>query len=128
MKTTPMHAYSSVTTARVMPPQPPTKPAAYASRFAKHIAKGKTPADAMRLIEREDGHTGKLPINKAYTTTADMILPHLSREWTTLAPDFCEAVGAQHDTIRMALKIMVTAGLVEGRQDKCNSPSMWRLP
>lgn len=88
---------------------------------------GRTPAQAMVLIEGADGHRKGLPCTKVSTTTADMILPHLTHEWQVLTPAFCELVGAAHDTIRMSLKMMITAGLVEQRKTMINKPSEWRL-
>jgi len=127
MKPTPISQFRTVTTSRVLPPKPAAKPPAYIARLQQHIAIGRTPAQAMALIEKEDGHRKSLPFTKLHTTTADMILPRLTHEWQVLTPAFCELVGAAHDTIRMSLKMMITAGLVEQRKTMINKPSQWRL-
>ena len=138
---TPMHAYQSITTARVMPPAAPTRPAAYATRMAQHIALGKTPAQAMAAIERADGHMGRVPpkaqpgnsgIRKtprpnSAALTADRIMPHLTTEWQHLSPALCGAIGVRHETIRMAIKALVAAGKVECKRGNGRTPSMWRL-
>ena len=121
------HYRSAPSSPRVAMTHADAKPPAYLTRLKQHIAMGRTPAQAMQAIEQADGHRRGLPVNKLYTSTADMILPHLTREWQVLTPAFCERVGATHDTIRMALKNMITAGLVEQLKGTTNKPSQWRL-
>ena len=125
---TPMsHYHSAPPSPRVAMTHADAKPAPYIARLQQHVALGLSPAQAMAEIERADGHRRGLPVNKLYTSTADMILPHLTREWQALTPEFCARVGAAHDTIRMSMKNMITAGLVEQRKGTTNKPSQWRL-
>jgi len=140
MKPTPMTAFRTIATARVMPPQAPAKPPAYATRLAQHIAMGRTPAQAMALIEQADGHRRGLPISAPSGNggkgkprpnhripTRDLVIPHLTRDWQAITPEFIALVGCAHDTIRIAMKRLVIAGVVECQRSNGHRPSVWRL-
>jgi len=116
------------------------KPPAYLARFQQHVALGRTPAEAMRIIEQSDGHTGRLRISAPSGNggkgkprpnhripTRDLVIPHLTRDWQAITPEFIALVGCAHDTIRMAMKRLVIAGVVECQRSNGHRPSVWRL-
>lgn len=138
---TPMSAYTSVTTTRVMPPAPPTKPAAYATRLAQHIAMGKTPAQAMKAIEREDGHFGKLPIkletsacggrgrnrSKHPEPLSVRIMENLTAEWAYIDDDLASAIGSNRENIYQVLRRLRDQGIVEQSKITGQNKFIWRL-
>lgn len=131
MKPTPMSAYQSVTTTRVMPPAPQTKPPAYATRFAQHIATGKTPAQAMAIIERADGHEGKVPPSIKEDGerfkpggVQDKLMRTLTNEW--VLP--CDIdIPHNRQVMLHALRELMLSGDVERRRSKPTGVSEYRL-
>lgn len=116
------------------------KPPAYLTRLKQHIAMGRTPAEAMALIEQADGHRRGLPISAPSGNggkgkprpnhripTRDLVIPHLTRDWQAITPEFIALVGCAHDTIRIAMKRLVIAGVVECQRSNGHRPSVWRL-
>jgi len=141
MKPTPMTAFRTITTARVMPPQAPAKPPAYATRFAQHIAMGKTPAQAMQAIERADGHSARLPIKleasmcggrgKARTKHAKplthRVMEALTAEWVFIDDAMTASIGSSRENIYAALRDLRDQGRVDQRKAKGHSRMYWRL-
>jgi hypothetical protein len=139
---TPMHAYQTITTARVMPPAAPTRPAAYATRMAQHIGLGKTPAQAMAAIERADGHMGRIPVNlntdncggrgniRPHQTEplTTRIIAHLSADqWQPVNDEFAVAVRSTRNSINEALRKMRAQGRVKYLSQPGKRKSLWRL-
>jgi len=131
MKPTPMSAYHSVTTTRVMPPSPQTKPPAYATRLAQHIAMGRTPEQAMVEIEREDGHMGQLP--PSIKADGDRFKPGgveeklmnvLTDEW--MLPSTID-IPHNRSVVLTALRHLLLSGYLERRQSKQAGISEYRL-
>lgn len=141
MKPTPIYSYQSVTTTRVMPPAPPTKPPAYATRLAQHIAMGKTPEQAMRLIERADGHFGKMPIKletsacggrgkqrpKHGKPLTHRVMEILTAEWVYINDEIAAVIGSSRENIYAALRDLRDQGRVEHSKVKGHSKALWRL-
>lgn len=139
MKPTPITQFRTITTARVMPPQAPAKPPAYAARLAQHIAMGRTPAQAMVLIERsEQPWAGRLPTStpidmggkgkfRQRITSADLVLPHITRDWQIITPEIVAKIGLHHEAVRQALKRLSQAGQIECKRNNGSSPTLWRL-
>ena len=139
---TPMHAYQSITTARVMPPAAPTRPAAYATRMAHHIALGKTPAQAMAAIERADGHMGRIPVKLDASTLCGgrgknkpkhtkplthRIMDILTNDWLFISADIAAALGSSRENIYAALRVLREQGRVEQTKLRGHSKMMWRI-
>jgi len=138
---TPMSAYASAPSSpRVAMTHADAKPAPYVIRLQQHIAMGRTPAEAMRIIEAADGHTGRLPISqqdhnggrgikRGPRTNAiqDGIMANLSTEWQPITSEFCAKIGVLSDCIRNNLKTLVARGVVECKHGGGRNHSMWRL-
>ena len=138
---TPMsHYHSAPPSPRVAMTHADAKPPAYLARFQQHVAMGLSPAQAMAEIERADGHRRGLPISahsgnggkgkprpNHRIPTRDLVIPHLTRDWQAITPEFIALVGCAHYTIRMEMKRLVIAGVVECQRSNGNRPSVWRL-
>ena len=132
-------SYRTITARPVMPPKPAQKPPAYAARLKQHIAMGRTPAQAMALIERsEQPGAGRLPTTTAIDTggkgksrvsisAPDLVLPHITRDWQTVTPDLCAKIGLHHESVRQALKRLSQSKLVECKRTNGSAPTQWRL-
>lgn len=139
MKPTPMTAFRTITTTRVLPPKPAAKPPAYMARLQQHIAMGRTPAQAMALIERsEQPGAGRLPVNtpvdmggkgksRISISAADLVLPHMSRDWQIITPELSAKIGLHPESVRQALKRLLQAKHVECKRTNGSSPTQWRL-
>lgn len=141
MKPTPMTQYRSITTTRVMPPQPIAKPPAYASRLAQHIAMGKTPEQAMRLIERADGHSPSIPVThrednggrgsnryKYDQPITERVIPFLNNiDWVFISDEITSAIGSSRENIYSALRTLRDQGRVEQNKINVRNKMTWRL-
>lgn len=59
-----MIGYASVTPVRITYPKPELKPLPRLDALRDLISEGKTPAEAMSILERKDKHRGKIPESK----------------------------------------------------------------
>ena len=135
----PMTAYRTIAARPVMPPKPPQKPPAYAARLKQHIAMGRTPAQAMALIERsEQPGAGRLPTSTPIDTggkgksrvrisAPDLVLPHITRDWQIITPELCAKIGLHHESVRQALKRLSKSKMIECKRTNGSAPTQWRL-
>lgn len=137
---TPMsHYHSAPPSPRVAMTHADAKPPAYLARLQQHVAMGRTPAEAMALIERsEQPGAGRLPSSvpidmggkgksRKAVSAPDQVLPHITRDWQVVTADLCAKIGLHHESIRQALKRLSQAGIIECKRTNGSSPTQWRL-
>ena len=133
------HYHSAPPSPRVAMTHADAKPPAYMARLQQHIAMGRTPAEAMALIERsEQPGAGRLPSSvpidmggkgksRKSVSAPDQVLPHITRDWQVVTADLCAKIGLHHESIRQALKRLSQAEIIECKRTNGSSPTQWRL-
>ena len=132
---------SAPSSPRVGMPKTEAKPPAYAVRLKQHIAMGKTPAEAMRAIERADGHSGRLPViletsmcggrglkrPKHAKPLTHRIMDILTSEWVYISDEVVAALGSSRENIYSALRDLRDQGRVEQSKVKGRNKATWRI-
>ncbi len=141
MKPTPMTSFRSITTNPVLPPKPEPKPPAYAARLAQHIAMGKTPEQAMAIIEHADKHRGRVPVThrednggrganryKYDQPITERVIPFLNNtDWVFISDEITAEIGSSRENIYSALRTLRDQGRVEQNKVNVRNKMTWRL-
>lgn len=135
------HYRSAPPSPRVAMTHADAKPPAYLARLQQHIAMGRTPAEAMRIIEAADGHTGRLPVTMAPgnnggrgkarakhdTPLTTRCLTAITADWQSITDAMAEAIGSSRENIAAALRDLRDMGRVEHMRGSGNTRAMWRV-